>query len=348
MTKKRVRFAPQMWGFGACVVAFCLAPRALAVPHWLTQQGRLFEDGSPVTAEELKFTFALYSDSNGDDEVWSEVQELTIDEGYYSTRLGSVEALTPDLFDGGTLYLGVRVGQDEEMRPLQPLSSVPYALLARSAENPDGLFVNGTAVVNAEGQWIGDPVGLVGPTGPQGATGPQGDAGSRGATGPEGPRGPTGPEGPAGSRGATGATGTQGPQGIPGATGPTGPIGSAGPKGNTGDTGPSGATGARGPGGGPNGLHGYASVSSGSLLSSYSYNSTGGAVSMTSPSTGVYKVTFASVTGTRGHAQVTTFGGGASGLVCRLSDFAATDVTVECRNSSNTLVSGSFTVLYLQ
>lgn len=80
---------------------------------------------------------------------------------------------------------------------------------------PDTLTVNGpitvgaTRVIDAAGNWVGSPTGLVGPQGPAGPQGPQG------ATGLQGPTGATGPQGP---QGPTGATGPQGPQG------PAGPV----------------------------------------------------------------------------------------------------------------------------
>jgi Collagen triple helix repeat (20 copies) len=71
--------------------------------------------------------------------------------------------------------------------------------------------INGTTIINASGQWVGSPTGLVGPQGPAGPIGPAGPQGATGVTGPAGPQGPTG------ATGATGATGPQGPTG-PGST----------------------------------------------------------------------------------------------------------------------------------
>ena len=59
------------------------------------------------------------------------------------------------------------------------------------------LAVNGTPLINALGQWIGNPSGLIGPQGPAGATGAQGAKGPTGATGATGAQGSQGPTGPA-------------------------------------------------------------------------------------------------------------------------------------------------------
>ena len=53
----------------------------------------------------------------------------------------------------------------------------------------NGLTVGNTAVIAANGMWIGANTNLVGATGISGTTGPQG------ATGPTGPSGPTGATG---------------------------------------------------------------------------------------------------------------------------------------------------------
>jgi len=76
--------------------------------------------------------------------------------------------------------------------------------------------INGTTIINALGQWVGSPTGLVGPQGPPGAPG---------ATGPQGLTGATGPQGSQGLRGLTGATGPQGTQGVPGPQGIPGAAG---------------------------------------------------------------------------------------------------------------------------
>src|SRR5262249_51128927 len=57
------------------------------------------------------------------------------------------------------------------------------------------IAVNGTQVIDAAGNWTGNPTGLVGPQGSQGPAGTQGPAGADGAQGPAGPQGPQGPTG---------------------------------------------------------------------------------------------------------------------------------------------------------
>jgi hypothetical protein len=109
-----------------------LAAAPPPVPQTLQQQGRILDsDGAPVSSK-VHFVFNVYAKASGGAALWTEEQDITLDDGYFSTELGLKTALA-DVFDGSTLYLGVTVGNDDEMAPRQTISSVPYALLAGSA-----------------------------------------------------------------------------------------------------------------------------------------------------------------------------------------------------------------------
>ncbi len=240
-------FAASAWvGLGA----------AEAAPLAVTQQGRLFDsEGNPV-AGTLDVEFAVYANEGDAVPIWSEVHSITFDDGFFSVSLGSVTPLENDTFDGSVRWVGVTVGSDPEMSPRAPVLSVPYALSAENATGditPSSVTIPGYGlVINAQGEWVGDPSGLQGPQGPpgaQGIQGPQGPAGAMGATGPQGAAGPQGPQGPAGPQGPTGATGPQGPAGPQGNPGPAGPAGATGATGPQGPAGPVGATGPQGPAG---------------------------------------------------------------------------------------------------
>ena len=129
---------------------------ASAVPLELGHQGRLLDStGTPLDgAEDL--TFRLYGDSGDTNAAWTEVQSVTLEDGYYAVQLGSVEDLDSALFDGSTLYVGVSVGSGPELTDRLPISSVPYALVAGSVDggsvNASSISVGGTEVINASGE----------------------------------------------------------------------------------------------------------------------------------------------------------------------------------------------------
>ena len=196
----------------------------------LQLQARLTDGaGVPLNQSGLAAEVRLYDTSVGGVPLYSELHTVDVSNGLVSLLVGSVTPLDPALFDANpVVYAGLVFGADSEMVPRLRLASAPYALRAGSAGSADeaddvpgkditpaSVTVNGIPVIDASGQWVGSPAGLVGPTGPQGlqgVQGPQGDAGAAGPTGPEGPAGPTGP---------TGSTGVAGP------AGPTGPSGTS-------------------------------------------------------------------------------------------------------------------------
>jgi hypothetical protein len=219
------------------LVAAALAgagPASAAVPQLFAEQGRLFDTAGAPLAGNVTLTFALYAAPTGGAPLWTEVQTVTLDGGYYSVQLGAVSGLSAAVLDGSVRYLGITVGSDAEMAPRATVASVPYALLAGDAVgdlHPHTVSVNGTVVIDAQGHWVGPTTGLAGATGP---TGPQGVAGAQGPQGPVGPQGvagATGPQGPAGAAGPTGPQGAAGTAGGAGATGPQGPAGNVGPTG---------------------------------------------------------------------------------------------------------------------
>lgn len=228
-----------------CLLSLSLVAASLAlggaasakVPLTLTHQGRLFDAAGKPQAGSVDVQFAIYAVASGGTALWSEVATVSLDDGYFASELGSITPLPDSLLDTEGLFLGITVGNDAEMSPRAEIRSVPYALRAGDVTgdiHPTTISIGNTVVVDANGNWVGNPTGLVGPAGPQGIPG------TAGATGAQGPQGPAGP---------MGATGTQGPQGPIGLTGAQGPAGPAGPTGPTGATGPAGPAGPQGPAG---------------------------------------------------------------------------------------------------
>ncbi len=163
---------------------------AAAVPSALTQQGRLFDaEGNPVT-DTLTILFAVYDGPNDAAAVWTESADVTLEDGYFSVAVGESGGLEAVL-DGSVKYLGITVGNDGEMTPRQAIGSVPYAFLANDAVgdiHPTSVSIGGLPVIDDQGQWVGDPTGLVGPTGPAGADGAMGPAGPGRGSVPRGRR----------------------------------------------------------------------------------------------------------------------------------------------------------------
>jgi len=103
------------------------------VPGQINYQGRLTDTlGNPVSDGNYDMEFALYDTDSVETALWSEQQSVWVSDGIYNVVLGQPDnELTADLFST-PLYLGVKVGDDEEMIPRQMLTSVPFAFQAGS------------------------------------------------------------------------------------------------------------------------------------------------------------------------------------------------------------------------
>jgi hypothetical protein len=139
-------------GLIAALLLLVLAALALAgVPQTINYQGYLKDgNGVPVNTA-VNVTFSLYSSTSGVNPLWSGTpQSVTPQNGIYATQVGPVNLP----FDR-RYYLGVSVGSDPEMRPLQPLDSVPYAMRAAAADgaaNAD--MVGGQKLADLDGRYI--------------------------------------------------------------------------------------------------------------------------------------------------------------------------------------------------
>jgi hypothetical protein len=67
--------------------------------------------------------------------VWQETQTITVIDGIYNVKLGSVAAFTDSVWENAQLWLGIKVGDDAEMTPRVRIVAVPYALRAKVAES---------------------------------------------------------------------------------------------------------------------------------------------------------------------------------------------------------------------
>lgn len=212
------------------LTAVALAGAAPAsVPGTLTHQGRLFQsDGVKPVSGALPVSFRLYAQPAGGAPLWLETHEVTFEDGYYAVHLGDTTPIAGAITGAQPRYLGITVGNDEELSPRAALGSVPFALVANDVTgdvHARSLSVNGKEVITSNGVWVGLPTGLAGstgPKGPQGLTGPHGAPGSQGLTGPQGA---LGPQGAPGTQGIPGEAGPMGPGGPMGPTGPMGPSG---------------------------------------------------------------------------------------------------------------------------
>src|SRR6185312_4389364 len=120
--------------FALASLAVSAAPaRASNLPLRVSFQGRLTDPATNTPRSgAFDMTFRLYNVPSGGSALYTESQlQVPVNNGVFSTQLGSVTALSPDLFAGASAYLGITVSPDgAEMTPRQRLAMAPYAFTA--------------------------------------------------------------------------------------------------------------------------------------------------------------------------------------------------------------------------
>jgi len=117
-----------------------LSAQSTAPPKTLSFQGKLLDNtNTPITAE-TPLRFALYNSptASGAALLWQENQYITPDRnGNFSARLGLKTPLDQSVFtDNQSLYIGITVGDNEELSPRQ---QIPTSGLSASSQSVEGL-----------------------------------------------------------------------------------------------------------------------------------------------------------------------------------------------------------------
>ena len=101
----------------------------------ISYQGRLADSaGNPITTSGIGMQFCLYDTDVGGSPLddWCENHpSVPVEDGLFSVLLGSINPIPVSTLAGhSTLWLGITVGSDSEMRPREQVASVPYAMIA--------------------------------------------------------------------------------------------------------------------------------------------------------------------------------------------------------------------------
>lgn len=103
------------------------------VPTKISVQGFLEIDGEPVNDPSADLTLAFYEVATGGSSLWEESFPGTqILDGVFSVAVEARMVLGAQ----APLWMGVRLGTAPEIQPRTALTSVPYALVARTFEGP--------------------------------------------------------------------------------------------------------------------------------------------------------------------------------------------------------------------
>ena len=104
-----------------------------SIPQLLNYQGFLVENSQPLNGN-VSLTFSLYHSKEEGTPLWSEIQNVNVNQGRFSVLLGGVDpennSLPFAIFEKGEIYIGVKVEDNYEMTPRQQIVSVPYAMFS--------------------------------------------------------------------------------------------------------------------------------------------------------------------------------------------------------------------------
>jgi len=103
-------------------------PAASTIPGTMAYQGVLTTAGGEPINGTRTLAFRIYDAPSAGNMLWQESQTLTLVNGDFNVRLGSVVPFTNEIWHQDNLYLAIQVGTDAEMTPRQLIGAVPQSL----------------------------------------------------------------------------------------------------------------------------------------------------------------------------------------------------------------------------
>lgn len=144
----------------AIAVLICLLFSVLAlgeVPQIISYQGRLTDpDGNPVPDDDYLITFRIWDDPIStaiENELWnSDYREIQIIDGMLSYTLGDTVPIPVEIFSTNEdLYLGIKVGTNDEITPRIRLTSAAYAIHSLKSDSSGfALLIADNSVTSAK------------------------------------------------------------------------------------------------------------------------------------------------------------------------------------------------------
>src|SRR5579883_696593 len=140
-----------------CAYVSLARSQSADVPRMLSYQGVIrTSEGAPLTGKRT-FSVRLYRDPDGKQLLWQDEFTSEITDGLFNLSLGSNKALPETSKLGAPLWIGVTVGNGEELRPLSPITASAYALNVPNGsitaekigtDYVSSIYVNGVRVGN--------------------------------------------------------------------------------------------------------------------------------------------------------------------------------------------------------
>ncbi|MDI6803529.1 MAG: hypothetical protein QME58_06745, partial [Bacteroidota bacterium] len=111
------------------LIVLCTSISTAQIPRTLSYQGVLTDSsGNPKPDGMYTFTFRFYDVATGGAALWTEIKDLQIKRGLFSTTLGDISSFTPPVTFDKPYWLGIKPGSEPELSPRISFSSVAYSL----------------------------------------------------------------------------------------------------------------------------------------------------------------------------------------------------------------------------
>jgi hypothetical protein len=105
------------------------------IPQIINYQGRLTDpQNNPVEDGQYVIVFNIWNYEQGGALLWSDTAAIIVESGLFTYQLGSDNPLPHSLFTDSTRYLGIKVGEDNELFPRTKLTPSAYAYHALRAD----------------------------------------------------------------------------------------------------------------------------------------------------------------------------------------------------------------------
>lgn len=102
------------------------------IPQLINYQGYVESEGTPLNGN-FTIEFSLLNQLVGGTYLWTEIQNLGINEGKFNVLLGNINEFPANLFSDNELFLEIKI-DSEILSPRLQFTSVAYSLLAKNVE----------------------------------------------------------------------------------------------------------------------------------------------------------------------------------------------------------------------
>jgi len=106
-----------------------------SIPRVLRFQGTLEDNAGVRLNGTFEMLFSIYDTESGGVPLWQEAQDITVENGLLDAELGSVSPI--DMAFDRHCWLGIKVGQDDEITPRFRLTTFPYAINAEDKQDEE-------------------------------------------------------------------------------------------------------------------------------------------------------------------------------------------------------------------